>query len=210
MDPNSHQSVNDKCSSLHSPSLHFAAWEHISNFAQISYLTATSCLPYPTLPYPALPILSCPVLFCSVLLKRHYTFLTALCSPITSVGNFVAAHSEASNDNMCDEFHDGTGFLTHHLALTNSFEVNCWPLKINLLQCFHCMAPYLTSSHILFLELSWLLLQAAVRSVDPSVTMPYWDFTIEGEAIRWWCDVMLCDMIWCNTMWCNTIRLDTK
>jgi hypothetical protein len=24
---------------------------------------------------------------------------------------------------MCDQFHDGTGFLTHHLALTNSFEV---------------------------------------------------------------------------------------
>lgn len=202
MDPNSHQSVNDKCSSLHSPSLHFAAWEHISSLALISYLTAT-CPPYPAL-------------FCSVLLKRHYTFLTSLCSPITSIGNFVAAHSEASNDNMCDEFHDGTGFLTHHLALTNSFEVNRWPLKINLLQCCHCMirvisvATYLTSSHTLFLELSWLLLQAAVRSVDPSVTMPYWDFTIEGEAIRWWRDVMLCDMIWCNTMWCNTIRHDTK
>ena len=25
---------------------------------------------------------------------------------------------------MCDQFHDGTGFLTHHLALTNSFEVS--------------------------------------------------------------------------------------
>ena len=28
---------------------------------------------------------------------------------------------------MCDQFHDGTGFLTHHLALTNSFEVSCAP-----------------------------------------------------------------------------------
>ena len=37
--------------------------------------------------------------------------------------NFVAVHSAASNDNMCDQFHEGTGFLTHHLALTNSFEV---------------------------------------------------------------------------------------
>ena len=38
------------------------------------------------------------------------------------------------------------GFLTHHLALTNSFE-------------------------------------ASLRSVDPSVTLPYWDFTIEGQQI---------------------------
>ena len=26
--------------------------------------------------------------------------------------------------------------------------------------------------------------QAAVRSVDPTVTLPYWDFTIEGQTIR--------------------------
>ena len=45
-----------------------------------------------------------------------------------------------------DAFHDGSGFLTHHLALTNGVE-------------------------------------AAMRAVDPAVTMPYWDFTIEGEAI---------------------------
>ena len=64
----------------------------------------------------------------------------------TSIATFVAAHSMASNDIMCDAFHDGSGFLTHHLALTNSFE-------------------------------------ASIRAVDPSVTLPYWDFTIEGEAI---------------------------
>lgn len=40
----------------------------------------------------------------------------------------------------------GSGFLTHHLALTNTFE-------------------------------------ASLRSIDPSVTLPYWDFTIEGEEI---------------------------
>ena len=51
-----------------------------------------------------------------------------------------------SNDIMCDAFHDGSGFLTHHLALTIGVE-------------------------------------AAIRSVNPAVTMPYWDFTIEGEAI---------------------------
>ena len=47
---------------------------------------------------------------------------------------------------MCDAFHDGSGFLTHHLALTIGVE-------------------------------------AAIRAVNPAVTMPYWDFTIEGEAI---------------------------
>ena len=64
----------------------------------------------------------------------------------TSIHTFVAAHSMASNDIMCDQFHEGTGFLTHHLALTNSFE-------------------------------------ASIRAVDPSVTLPYWDFTIEGQTI---------------------------
>ncbi len=64
----------------------------------------------------------------------------------TSMDTLVAAHSMASNDIMCDAFHDGSGFLTHHLALTNGVE-------------------------------------AAMRAVDPSVTMHYWDFTIEGEAI---------------------------
>ena len=55
---------------------------------------------------------------------------------------------------ICDicllSFHTfiGTGFISHHLALTNTFE-------------------------------------AALRAVDPSVTLPYWDFTIEGEAVKY-------------------------
>jgi Common central domain of tyrosinase len=40
----------------------------------------------------------------------------------------------------------GSGFLTHHLALTNSFE-------------------------------------SSLRAVDPSVTLPYWDFSIEGQKV---------------------------
>jgi hypothetical protein len=47
---------------------------------------------------------------------------------------------------MCDGFHDGSGFISHHLALGNSFE-------------------------------------ASIRSIDPKVTVPYWDFSIEGEAV---------------------------
>jgi hypothetical protein len=39
------------------------------------------------------------------------------------------------------------GFLTHHLALTLSFD-------------------------------------ASLRAVDPSVILPYWDFTIEGQQIK--------------------------
>ena len=64
----------------------------------------------------------------------------------TSIQTFVEVHSQASNDMLCDSFHGGTGFLTRHLALTNSFE-------------------------------------AALRAIDPAVTLPYWDFTIEGEEI---------------------------
>lgn len=65
----------------------------------------------------------------------------------TSIQTFVEVHSDASNDMMCDAFHSGTGFLTRHLALTNSFE-------------------------------------AALRAINPSVTLPYWDFTIEGQEIQ--------------------------
>ena len=43
--------------------------------------------------------------------------------------------------------HEGTGFLTHHLAQSLAFE-------------------------------------AALRSVNPKVTTPYWDFSIDGEAIK--------------------------
>jgi len=64
----------------------------------------------------------------------------------TGVDMFTALHIMQSNDIMCDSYHEGSGFLTHHLALTNSFD-------------------------------------AALRAVDPSVTLPYWDFTIEGQAI---------------------------
>ena len=62
----------------------------------------------------------------------------------TSIDTFVQIHSEASNDVMCDQYHEGSGFLTHHLAMAVSFE-------------------------------------AAIRAVNPAVTLPYWDFTIEGE-----------------------------
>ena len=63
----------------------------------------------------------------------------------TSIDVLVAVHSMASNDVMCDGFHEGTGFISHHLALTNTFE-------------------------------------QSMRAVNPAVTLPYWDFTIEvGE-----------------------------
>lgn len=62
------------------------------------------------------------------------------------IATFVESHSLASNDIMCDQFHEGTGFLTHHLALGNSFE-------------------------------------ASMRSVDPTIILPYWDFSIEGQKI---------------------------
>ena len=53
----------------------------------------------------------------------------------------------ATGDVACDRWHEGTGFLTHHLALSLSFE-------------------------------------AAVRAVNPATTTPYWDFTVDGEAIK--------------------------
>ena len=42
----------------------------------------------------------------------------------TSMNTFVGEHALASNDIQCDGYHDGTGFFTRHLAMTNSFEAS--------------------------------------------------------------------------------------
>lgn len=60
----------------------------------------------------------------------------------TGMDYFVKFHAnEATGDVTCDKWHEGTGFLPHHLALSLAFELS-------------------------------------LRTVDPSVTTPYWDFTI--------------------------------
>ena len=65
-----------------------------------------------------------------------------------SISEFVLNHAFSSTGDVhCDHWHEGTGFMAHHLALTIAFE-------------------------------------ASVRSVNPAVTIPYWDFTIEGEEIK--------------------------
>merc|ERR1711998_477267 len=66
----------------------------------------------------------------------------------TSISEFVLNHAFSSTGDVhCDHWHEGTGFMAHHGALTIAFE-------------------------------------ASVRSVNPAVTIPYWDFTIEGETIK--------------------------
>eukprot|EP01034_Spumella_vulgaris_P046381 gene46381-57835_t len=40
----------------------------------------------------------------------------------TGIHTYVKEHATASEDIMCDQFHEGTGFLTHHMALSNSFD----------------------------------------------------------------------------------------
>ena len=64
----------------------------------------------------------------------------------TGMEKFTALHIIQSNDVRCDSYHEGSAFITHHLALSVAFD-------------------------------------AALRAVDPTVTLPYWDFTIEGQAI---------------------------
>lgn len=64
----------------------------------------------------------------------------------TSVFTFADHYLSHSNHYHCDRYHDGSAWLTHHIALVNSFE-------------------------------------ASLQAVDPAVTLPYWDFTIEGQAI---------------------------
>jgi hypothetical protein len=42
----------------------------------------------------------------------------------TGADTFVEQHSLASNDIRCDAYHEGSGFMTHHFALSNSFEAS--------------------------------------------------------------------------------------
>ncbi|CAN0161250.1 unnamed protein product [Ectocarpus sp. 4 AP-2014] len=54
-------------------------------------------------------------------------------------------HYKAASPKSCDHFHDGLGFLTNHIAITNTFE-------------------------------------ASLQAVNPKLTLPYWDFTIETST----------------------------
>jgi len=65
----------------------------------------------------------------------------------TGISTLVEEHALASNDIRCDQFHEGSGFFTHHFAITQTFE-------------------------------------SALRAVNPAVSLPYWDFTIEGQEIK--------------------------
>jgi hypothetical protein len=66
----------------------------------------------------------------------------------TGMDVLVKVHANsATGDYQCDHWHEGTGFLTHHLAFSISFE-------------------------------------QSLRAVNAAVTTPYWDFTIDGEAIK--------------------------
>jgi len=66
----------------------------------------------------------------------------------TGMDIFAREHAaQATGDIACDHWHEGSGFLPHHVALTISFDMS-------------------------------------LRSIDPSVTLPYWDFTIEGNVLN--------------------------
>ncbi|CAN0546478.1 unnamed protein product, partial [Ectocarpus sp. 12 AP-2014] len=54
-------------------------------------------------------------------------------------------HYKGASPYECDHFHDGLGFLTNHIAITNTFE-------------------------------------ASLQAVNPKLTLPYWDFTIETST----------------------------
>ncbi|CAN0363328.1 unnamed protein product [Pylaiella littoralis] len=56
-------------------------------------------------------------------------------------------HFMAAMNKTCDHFHDGIGFLTNHVLITNTFEYS-------------------------------------LQRVNPKLTLPYWDFTIEGLAVK--------------------------
>eukprot|EP00752_Nemacystus_decipiens_P005412 g4907.t1 len=56
-------------------------------------------------------------------------------------------HFKSAMNNSCDHFHDGLGFLTNHILITNTFEYS-------------------------------------LQKVNPKLTLPYWDFTIEDHESR--------------------------
>ncbi|CAM9190527.1 unnamed protein product, partial [Discosporangium mesarthrocarpum] len=71
-------------------------------------------------------------------------------------------HHSAASDIVCDHFHDGLGFLTSHMILTNTFEYS-------------------------------------LQLVNPKLTVPYWDFTIDtaiGKPERFLDDCPLFQESW--------------
>ena len=67
---------------------------------------------------------------------------------VSPISEFVVMHAfKSTGDVECDQFHEGTGFMAHHFALTVAFE-------------------------------------SSIRSVNPAVTVPYWDYTRDSATTK--------------------------
>lgn len=40
----------------------------------------------------------------------------------TGIDTFLEIHLNSSNDIMCDSYHEGSGFFSHHIAISNAFD----------------------------------------------------------------------------------------
>jgi hypothetical protein len=74
---------------------------------------------------------------------------------------FVEVHLLNSGLQIVDRFHDGLGFLTQHVALTNEFET-------------------------------------ALQAINPMISVPYWDYTYEGELVHQKADL---SAAWATPLW---------
>lgn len=110
----------------------------------------------------------------SVRINTHYTYYhRTIISPNQPI---ISQTITPTSPSECDHMHDGLGFLTTHGALTLDFEKamqmvrNFVRLMLQLrLGARHRKSPPL-SHHFQHLK------------VDPSVSIPYWDFTIDAHA----------------------------
>ena len=88
----------------------------------------------------------------------------------------VQVHTDQATGSVyCDHWHEGTGFLVR------------WSLPAEPTCASSCAAPdtvplhHTPQTHHLALSAAF---EASLRAIDPRVTTPYWDFTIDGEAIQ--------------------------
>lgn len=102
-------------------------------------------------------------------------------SDFTSIATFASAYMAATGAYRCDSYHDGSAWITHHLALSNAFEAS--------LRAVGALRPtpltFATSPpHFSFPSNHHLMHIYPPPPVppDPSLSLPYWDFTIEGQV----------------------------
>lgn len=86
----------------------------------------------------------------------------------TGIDSFVAIHMNSSNHIMCDSYHEGSGFLSHHLALSNSFDASLRAIDPSVTLPYWYVKTLLFAIFSDYLSHSLISLHYIQPSIDPT------------------------------------------